>query len=211
MGRAVNTTSPLSFCLARRTALIAVAGAMLHCSDNEPGRTLSPDGGAASTAVDAPGTGGGSIDASGMQAPGAPEPDAGATQIPPAPAPSGAAAFIGTWKFMGSRTFACGGDPAMPQPNSGMVQIRAGTDSALVVVRQCDVKHEVNGNVATVVPNQTCRYMTAGSNVTVNYMTSTLTLTDAGSMTWQEVWSGTLANATSSTNCMQTLEATLSR
>ena len=118
----------------------------------------------------------------------------------------GPAAFIGTWKYTGTRVFECETDPK-PEAASGTLQIRAGTDAPIVVVRQCDVKHDVNGNVATLRPNQVCRFTNAGYSVSVAYMTSTLTLGEDGTIKWKEAWSGML----DSVKCTQTLEATLKR
>jgi hypothetical protein len=133
-----------------------------------------------------------------------------ASDAPPAdatpPPLTGAAAFIGSWKYSGTKVFECQTDPK-PEMDTGTLQVRAGTDAPIVVMRQCPVKHDINGDVATLRPGQTCSYTAAGYAVSVNYMTSTLTLNGDGTIKWKEAWSGKIDTV----NCTQTMDATLTR
>lgn len=123
-------------------------------------------------------------------------------------------AFIGTWTYnAGSITNTDCPDNQFDsnEPQTGSFQITEGTASDLIVVPQAGdkcpaIRYDVNGNIATIQPGQTCAYTenTTGGAVMVMgaYTTGTYTLsTDKKSATGAGTGSVTLTGAGGTITC----------
>jgi hypothetical protein len=129
--------------------------------------------------------------------------------------PPASEAFEGTWTYStGSAIATCAGNVTTTQP-TGTVTIAAGTASGTIVFinaasPDCTFTFNVNGNEATIEPNQTCTVTSSGETIAQTITTFTLTLAN-NVLTQSSASTAVLNENGSSEDCTGTTTATLTQ
>lgn len=190
----------------QRTLMPLVVLASLGCS--APISSEENSAGASNDEAGAPpdGTQGDGMTATGGTA-GAPTPMGGTAGA------SGSTRLVGTWRALGTQTLDCDGSRTSDTID-GSLRVNAVSGSTDVTVERsgCPIELAVNGDLATYLPGQHCSLSSSGISVTLGYdPASTVTLRGPNSAWWHEVATAHLVSGTSSLDCVNTMDAELSR